>query len=147
MPAAAAATLLPDPELTLLCAILCAMYLFSGIEKLFKLRAVAEGLRKRAAAGVPIEVYEVIIAGAAVYLTACTCAVVYASTLRPGDARSGYGAWAAYALVAFTVLATLLYHFPPTGATYYPFISNVTAVGGLLLLAKHFRERGAQRRP
>ena len=40
-----------------------------------------------------------------------------------------------YLLAIFTVLATLLCHFPPYGMTYYPFISNVTALGGLLCLA------------
>ena len=41
-----------------------------------------------------------------------------------------------YALATFTVLATLLCHFPPVGFTYYPFISNVTTFGGLLCLAQ-----------
>lgn len=41
-----------------------------------------------------------------------------------------------YSLALFTVLATLLCHFPPVGFTYYPFISNVTTLGGLLCLAE-----------
>lgn len=41
-----------------------------------------------------------------------------------------------YSLAVFTVLATLLCHFPPMGITYYPFISNVTTLGGLLCLAE-----------
>lgn len=44
--------------------------------------------------------------------------------------------YSVYSLALFTVLATLLCHFPPTGFTYYPFISNVTTLGGLLCLAK-----------
>ena len=39
-------------------------------------------------------------------------------------------------LAAFTVLATILYHMPVEGKNYYPFMSNVTATGALLLLAK-----------
>jgi len=42
---------------------------------------------------------------------------------------------ALYSLVVFTILATLLCHFPPVGHVYYPFISNVTTIGGLLSLA------------
>jgi hypothetical protein len=38
-------------------------------------------------------------------------------------------------LAMFTVLATYIYHFPPIGMTFYPFISNVSAVGGLLAFA------------
>jgi uncharacterized membrane protein YphA (DoxX/SURF4 family) len=42
----------------------------------------------------------------------------------------------ALVLAAFTVLATILYHMPVEGKNYYPFMSNVTATGALLLLAK-----------
>jgi len=42
------------------------------------------------------------------------------------------------ALAAFTVLATLLYHFPPNGVEKYFFMKNVTIVGGLLALSLHF---------
>mgnify|MGYP004412869207 CR=1 FL=1 len=41
-----------------------------------------------------------------------------------------------YSLILFTILATLLCHFPPVKHVYYPFISNVTTIGGLLCLAK-----------
>lgn len=36
-------------------------------------------------------------------------------------------------LIIFTILATLIYHFPPTGFRYYPFMSNLTTIGGLML--------------
>tara|TARA_B100001175_G_C19302342_1_gene538879 strand:+ start:224 stop:598 length:375 start_codon:yes stop_codon:yes gene_type:complete len=38
----------------------------------------------------------------------------------------------------FTILATLIYHFPPNGSQYYPFIKNVTATGALFLLSTLF---------
>ena len=38
-------------------------------------------------------------------------------------------------LIIFTILATYLYHFPPSDKEYYPFMSNVTTIGGLSLLA------------
>jgi uncharacterized membrane protein YphA (DoxX/SURF4 family) len=37
-------------------------------------------------------------------------------------------------LIVFTILATALYHFPPYGANYYSFMSNLSTIGGLLLL-------------
>ncbi len=43
------------------------------------------------------------------------------------------------ALILFTVLATLLYQMPPTGSKYMPFMLHMTTVGGLILLALHFR--------
>ena len=38
-------------------------------------------------------------------------------------------------LAGFTVLATLIYHFPPTDSEYYAFMKNLTATGSLMLLS------------
>ena len=38
----------------------------------------------------------------------------------------------------FTILATLIYHFPPVGSEYYSFMKNLTATGSLLLLSTLF---------
>ena len=45
-----------------------------------------------------------------------------------------------YSLIAFTILVTLLIHFPPMGFKYFPFISNVTTIGGLLGLVKLIKD-------
>jgi uncharacterized membrane protein YphA (DoxX/SURF4 family) len=37
-------------------------------------------------------------------------------------------------LIIFTILATLLYHFPPNKGNYYSFMSNISTIGGLMLL-------------
>ena len=50
------------------------------------------------------------------------------------------GIAASVTLIVFTILATLIYHFPPVNSTYYPFISNVTTIGGLALLAYTFNK-------
>lgn len=41
-------------------------------------------------------------------------------------------------LAIFTVLATLIYHFPPVGGEYYSFMKNLTATGSLMLLSTLF---------
>ena len=41
-------------------------------------------------------------------------------------------------LAIFTVLATLIYHFPPVGGEYYAFMKNLTATGSLMLLSTFF---------
>jgi len=41
-------------------------------------------------------------------------------------------------LILFTIMATLLYHFPPSGSNYYSFMSNLSTVGGLMLLYAFF---------
>ena len=42
---------------------------------------------------------------------------------------------ACYMLAGFTVLATVMYHFPPTGDNYRPFLANLVATGAFLALA------------
>ena len=37
-------------------------------------------------------------------------------------------------LITFTTIATLLFHFPPLGRDYFPFMSNLSTIGGLLIL-------------
>jgi len=44
----------------------------------------------------------------------------------------------AIGLAIFTILATLLYHFPPNGVEFYFFMKNITIIGGLLSLSMHF---------
>jgi uncharacterized membrane protein YphA (DoxX/SURF4 family) len=40
-------------------------------------------------------------------------------------------------LIVFIILATFMYHFPPFGQNYYSFMSNLSTLGGLLLLYKY----------
>ena len=51
-----------------------------------------------------------------------------------------YAYYSAIALAGFTVLATLIYYYPPTGKNYYPVLSNTATFGALLLLALQFKK-------
>jgi uncharacterized membrane protein YphA (DoxX/SURF4 family) len=46
--------------------------------------------------------------------------------------------FSAIALAIFTLVATLLYHYPPKGVEFYFFMKNITIIGGLLSLSLHF---------
>lgn len=49
------------------------------------------------------------------------------------------GKYGCVSLIIFTMIVTLIFHFPPnTPGKYYPFISNVNTVGGLMLLSNSF---------
>jgi len=49
-----------------------------------------------------------------------------------------YAYYSSIALAIFTILATLIYHFPPNGSEYYPFMKNLTATGALFILSMQF---------
>ena len=51
---------------------------------------------------------------------------------------SEYAYYSSIGLAIFTILATLIYHFPPNGSQYYTFMKNLTATGSLMLLSTHF---------
>ena len=49
-----------------------------------------------------------------------------------------YAYYSSIGLAIFTILATLIYHFPTKGGQYYAFMKNLTATGSLMLLSTQF---------
>ena len=58
------------------------------------------------------------------------------------DRAKSIAVLSAISLAIFTAIATYLYHFPPTGKAYYPFISNLTTFGCMLLIAYTIQNSG-----
>jgi uncharacterized membrane protein YphA (DoxX/SURF4 family) len=46
-----------------------------------------------------------------------------------------YAYYSSIGLALFTVLASLIYHFPSNKGQYYDFMKNLTATGSLMLLS------------
>ena len=49
-----------------------------------------------------------------------------------------YAYYSSIGLAFFTVLATLIYHFPSSKSQYHAFMKNLTATGSLMLLSTFF---------
>jgi len=127
------------PEtLTLLVGLITLMFILSGFSKLSNIIGMATGLANKlpslVSLGIPSEIFQLAILVAALLQVVGPGIMLYEAQYKQTGQRS-YSKYAALALAGFSVLATLVYHFPPVGSTYYPFISNVTTVGGLLLTA------------
>lgn len=112
------------------------MFFLSGISKIQGFDPIVKGFMDKTGLGVNIAKLAIVAAG--LLQLVGPGIIVYESYTETGQYRK-HARIACFALAAFTVLATLIYHFPPIGSTYYPFISNVTTFGGLLLLADQFR--------
>jgi uncharacterized membrane protein YphA (DoxX/SURF4 family) len=54
------------------------------------------------------------------------------------NSYTNYAYYSSVGLALFTVLATLIYHFPSNKNQYYTFMKNLTATGSLLLLSTFF---------
>jgi uncharacterized membrane protein YphA (DoxX/SURF4 family) len=112
--------------------LITAMFFFSGIEKImFFPRSTGKFAKKM---GFPIVAAQLIISAVILLeLSAPTAIVAYLftglATLVPFYKPAVLG------LIAFTILATLIYHNPLKGREkYYAFMSNLSTLGGLLAL-------------
>ena len=116
-------------------ALITIMFLLSGIFKLQGFEETVKGFMSKT--GLEKNISTIAITGAALLQIAAPLIIMHESYFKTGKYRK-YAKLACFALAIFTVAATLVYHYPPTGRTYYPFISNVTTFGALLLLAEDF---------
>jgi hypothetical protein len=112
--------------------LLTIMFFLSGIDKVKNLEKVAKGLQEKVKIDFPFWIFIIAIVIAAIIELAAPLSIMY--TAYTNEYKE-YAYISVVALAIFTIIATLVYHFPPTGSTYYPFVSNVTTIGGLTLLA------------
>lgn len=133
----------PSPHsysLVVVALVLTAMFFVSGIDKILHFNKVVDGFEKRFPVAMPSRLFnQLAIVAAIVIEIVAPIALVYAAFYYVYPTPRLVGVLASLALVVFTVAATLIYHFPPFGHQYYPFMSNLTTVGGLLLMAWVFR--------
>ena len=118
-------------ELLITSVVLTQMFFTSGIDKMNHFNKVVDGFVKRFPIKLPSWMNRLTIFLVIVLEILAPITIVYAIYK---EKYYDSAIIAAIKLIAFTILATLIYHSPPVGAQYYPFTSNVTTVGGLMLL-------------
>lgn len=116
------------------------MYFVSSFSKALNFSKTVNGLCVRAPY-IPYPMCVLMIIGAIVIEVVAPICVVYATVNTTDTTAKKLGLYSTYALIVFTILATLLYHFPPNNsARYYPFMSNVATTGGLMVLSYVFSQ-------
>ena len=111
------------------------MFFLSGMIKINTFQSTIKSLMKRTKLNENMALIAIIFAITIEII--CPLIIMYDSYTE-NEENKKYSRFSCYILAIFTVIATLIYHYPPRGTQYYPFISNVTTVGALLLLAKQF---------
>lgn len=139
-------------HLAIAATVLTTMFFVSGVDKVSNFNKVVDGLRVRVGPSLPTIVAQLMILGAIAIELLAPPMTVYAA-LRRSLRIDRWGAYASLALIVFTVLATLVYHFPPVdifqfppvvdSKKYYPFMSNLATSGGLYLLYRVFATNSA----
>ena len=124
--------------------VLNGMFFVSGVDKMFHFDKVVVGLQKRLnnIEQLPLLLFRSLIVAAILIEIVCPMIIFY-SSLKRNKQNDKLGFYSSIMLIIFTVLATLFYHFPPTtSAKYYPFMSNLSLVGGLSLRSYVFYRNG-----
>ena len=112
------------------------MYFLAGINKAMNFKQTVNGFKNMFMfKNLPQMFYDLAIALVVVLELVAPLIIVYSLQT---NLYADLAYYSSVSLAVFTVLATLIYHFPPSGAEYYAFIKNLTATGSLLLLSTFF---------
>lgn len=126
-----------DIEMALFAGLVVLMFLLSGLEKVANPGPSAARISKRIGWDGNINMWVAYLAG--IWEIGASLLVI----LHTASAQHQWqeqAVWAARSLVLFTALATLFFYFPASGNKYLPFISNVSTIGGLLLLQRSLQQ-------
>jgi uncharacterized membrane protein YphA (DoxX/SURF4 family) len=111
------------------------LFFLSGFNKIKEFGQVSKGLTQKTRLPLTISKIVIIIV---ILLEIIAPFIITVSAYYPSAGIEMYAKLSILGLIIFTVLATLLYHFPPYGTNYYSFMSNLATIGGLMLLYKYY---------
>jgi uncharacterized membrane protein YphA (DoxX/SURF4 family) len=120
--------------------LLLLIFLLSGFNKLFNLEQTANYLKNKINLNfnIPNIFYILAIIIAIIIQIGCSSYILY-SIYNNIYKSNNYLIYSIYAIIGFTILATLIFHFPPIGKDYNSFMSNLSIIGGLLLLIQYIK--------
>lgn len=110
------------------------IYFLSGLNKISSGSNISKGLKSKLSF-LPLILCKVAIICVIILEICAPILILYSATYGK---YNYYSYIASILLICFTVLATLLYHFPTQPNQYYFFMKNISIIGGLILLSNHF---------
>lgn len=111
------------------------LFFISGFHKIKDFTNVVKGFMNKTALPLPLAK---IIISCVIVLEIVAPFIISLYSYNSNPQLYTYAKLCLLALIVFIILATFLYHFPPFGSNYYSFMSNLSTLGGLLLLYQHF---------
>lgn len=117
--------------------LLVLLFLFSGVQKLFNINGTADVLKNKININFPHWMYVVVIIIVIAIQIGCSSSLIYYAATKKHATLAYYST---ILLLCFTVLATIIFHIPPIKTNYHPCMSNISLVGGLLLVLHSISE-------
>jgi uncharacterized membrane protein YphA (DoxX/SURF4 family) len=111
------------------------LFFLSGFTKIKEFSQVSKGLSQKTM--LPLILSKLVIV-MVIILEIIGPFIITVSAYYPSSRLEMYAKISILGLIGFTVLATLLYHFPPYGTNAYSFMSNISTIGGLMLLYNYY---------
>lgn len=112
------------------------MYFLAGVNKARNFSQTVTGLKNMFfLKNLPNLFYQLVIFLVIILETVAPIVILYS---LQNNSHRNLAFYSSVGLAIFTVLATLIYHFPPSGGQYYPFMKNLTATGSLMLISTFF---------
>lgn len=124
-------------NLTIISLFIVTMFFLSGINKILTFDATVASLQKKLNLDINNNIYSLAIIAVIILEILAPIIIVY-YTNNKNEKYKKYAYYSVLSLIGFTILATAIYH-PPNFSSYMksiPFLSNVSLIGGLLLLGK-----------
>lgn len=107
------------------------LFFLSGFNKIKDFNQVTKGFVNKTK--IPLFLSKIVISGV-ILLEIIAPLIITLYSYNLNKSLYPYTKLSLIALIIFTILATLIYHFPPFGSNYYSFTSNLSTIGGLILL-------------
>lgn len=115
--------------------VLLILYLLSGYNKALNFMPTVNMTMAKFPIKFPLWFFKLTIVGVVSLLTAGSGLLIY-STFTQKYKRLAF--YTTIAMILFTIMATLMFHFPPTGDQKYHFQKNISIVGGFIILLGTF---------
>jgi uncharacterized membrane protein YphA (DoxX/SURF4 family) len=116
---------------------LLGMYLYSGVNKAFTFEGTRNAIKSKFPIKLPDFIYTLALIGVILLLTVGSSIVGYSVFTNKLVKISSY---ITIALILFTIMATLMFHFPSEKEKYH-FMKNMSIIGGFLILLSSFINR------
>ncbi len=98
------------------------------------LHGTAKYLQSKVKVNVDFSLYKIAIIGVIILQILCPLIILYHIHSKK---YKNYAKISVNLLILFTIIATLLFHYPPVGKDYYSFMSNLSTIGGLMLVGHY----------
>ena len=110
------------------------LFLLSGIKKAQNITNTAKYLQSKVKMNVDFSLYKLAIVGVIIIQILCPLIILYHIHSKKYKQCAKISV---NLLILFTIIATLLFHYPPVDKDFNSFMSNLSTIGGLMLVGHY----------